>query len=660
MRTLNQAKESWLSLQTITDVEVFRERLQHPPLESRSVYWKARWNSLREDETLRAEIMQDVDRCMPENVFFRQQQTHAMMLDILFIFCKLNPDISYRQGMHELLAPVLWVVQCDAIQNGTHSATDDFMVSQLCDSRFIEHDSFTLFSLLMQNAKSFYEQKAHRRRVSLSSKPSSGKLENPILTIIGRIFDEYLPRLDPKLSSHLRGIELVPQVFLMRWIRLLFGREFPFDDVLPMWDIIFSEDSRLESVEMICLVMILRVRWELLDADHNTALSLLLRYPAMNDGHQPRDLVIDALKLRKTFNAVCAREIVLKYTGREVSQPDDLPDPDDFAVDDDLGSAHRPGSYEKSPKNFEKILQDAARNVFTQGEKWGINKAFRDAVDEVKRGVRDIQNMPTPQAPPRRHGRMQSRSSVSSITRRPDLELRLTALQQRNEQLAKLLKQATDELWEFQKNLTEEKGVDAAVVNDMSMSIARVGFVQVYLEDPSIPLPAEEPEDPPAPAPAEKPSSITITAPTTDPPPLPSTPPSRQSKQQDKPLPADPPSRPSLSHSSFSWILGQSSPPTSSSPFQTSSSSSPQRTAAARGFLFGTDEDEEEAEAKNLTPTATTQSSSLRRKPHHAKRAIRLSGGRKAGEALNTLQTEGEGAGKEGHGDGFDLSELTR
>ena len=50
--------------------------------------------------------------------------------DILFIFCKLNPDVSYRQGMHELLAPVLWVIERDAIDLGQGSRVlgDDAIV----------------------------------------------------------------------------------------------------------------------------------------------------------------------------------------------------------------------------------------------------------------------------------------------------------------------------------------------------------------------------------------------------------------------------------------------------------------------------------------------------------------------------------------------------
>lgn len=47
-----------------------------------------------------------------------------------------------------------------------------------------------------------------------------------------------------------------------RWIRLLFGREFGFDDVLSMWDAIFADDPSLEIVDLICLNMLLRLHWE--------------------------------------------------------------------------------------------------------------------------------------------------------------------------------------------------------------------------------------------------------------------------------------------------------------------------------------------------------------------------------------------------------------
>ena len=61
------------------------------------------------------EIFQDIERCMPESVYFRQPATQNMMLDVLFVWCKMHPTVGYRQGMHEILAPLLWVIERDAV-----------------------------------------------------------------------------------------------------------------------------------------------------------------------------------------------------------------------------------------------------------------------------------------------------------------------------------------------------------------------------------------------------------------------------------------------------------------------------------------------------------------------------------------------------------------
>lgn len=47
-----------------------------------------------------------------------------------------------------------------------------------------------------------------------------------------------------------------------RWIRLLFGREFPFNELLALWDTLFAEDPGLELVDMVCVAMLLRIRWQ--------------------------------------------------------------------------------------------------------------------------------------------------------------------------------------------------------------------------------------------------------------------------------------------------------------------------------------------------------------------------------------------------------------
>ena len=47
-----------------------------------------------------------------------------------------------------------------------------------------------------------------------------------------------------------------------RWIRLLFGREFPFNELLDLWDALLAEDPALDLVDMVCVAMLLRIRWQ--------------------------------------------------------------------------------------------------------------------------------------------------------------------------------------------------------------------------------------------------------------------------------------------------------------------------------------------------------------------------------------------------------------
>ena len=47
-----------------------------------------------------------------------------------------------------------------------------------------------------------------------------------------------------------------------RWIRLLFGREFPLEHQLLLWDGLFALDPGLGLVDFICVAMLLRIRWE--------------------------------------------------------------------------------------------------------------------------------------------------------------------------------------------------------------------------------------------------------------------------------------------------------------------------------------------------------------------------------------------------------------
>lgn len=184
---------------------------------------KSPWNTLRKDEEIRAEIFQDIERCMPEEPYFRQADTQRFMLDVLFIFCKINQDVGYRQGMHEILAPILWAVEQDCIDPGdingdtTESETNssDSIMKQCLDRSFIEHDAFTLLSLVMRSAKSFYELGDPDQKTPPNGFGTPQNGASPIVERSKRIHEVYLARVDPQLAKHLTDIEILPQIFLM-------------------------------------------------------------------------------------------------------------------------------------------------------------------------------------------------------------------------------------------------------------------------------------------------------------------------------------------------------------------------------------------------------------------------------------------------------------
>ncbi|KAI9740642.1 MAG: hypothetical protein M1818_004606 [Claussenomyces sp. TS43310] len=129
----------------------------------------------------------------------------------------LNQDVGYRQGMHELLAPILWVVEEDALRSEEpiSTDTDEFMMDVL-NASFIEHDAFSLFSLIMQSAKAFYETgEIDAKTNDQGNQREDQHGSSPIVERSKRIHEVYLARVDPELASHLTELEVLPQIFLM-------------------------------------------------------------------------------------------------------------------------------------------------------------------------------------------------------------------------------------------------------------------------------------------------------------------------------------------------------------------------------------------------------------------------------------------------------------
>ena len=370
-----------------------------------------------------------------------------------------------------------------------------------------------------------------------------------------------------------------------------------------------------------------------LEADYSAALTLLLRYPVPTAPYGPSSFVGDALYLRDNLLLDGGDHIISKYSRRapETTVTRKLPKKVRRARTAEQTAAQKTLSPKKasSPRlsparilqnqgGIEGIIHEAAKGVYNQGERWGVAKALRGAVQ----GLQSANSSPR-LLPEKSRWSLDSGKIISDSPQ--DLIAKIQSWEERNKSLAKLLEKAMEELWIQQRDSQKPNETTA---DALSLAIAKVQFVQVYLENPTMPLPSEDPSSeekiqdalfntdaglvPSSPGPPsypiqsdgvadEKSASDGINTVETDDysverlgpaptKPLPSTPKVSSPSKSSGLSPYSQP-RPALAQSSFSWMLGddqQKSGFVSASPF--SSERSDRRRKGVQ--LFGVERQE--------------------------------------------------------------------
>lgn len=267
------------------------------------------WNKFFQDKELRGMIKQDVLRTFPEMLYFQEEDVRTKMTDILFCYARENERLLYKQGMHELLAPIVFVLHCDhqAFQHASETANPSDEMKVLLDPKFHEHDAYTMFSLLMETAEpwfSSFEREVRKGKEEMLTsipfaRPQDSGPSVAIVTKVNRIQDQLIKKHDIELYMHLNRLEIAPQIYGIRWVRLLFGREFPLQDLLVVWDALFADSITLDLVDYVFVAMLLYIRDALIASNFQTCLGLLMHYPPIGDIHS---LLLKALFLRDPKN----------------------------------------------------------------------------------------------------------------------------------------------------------------------------------------------------------------------------------------------------------------------------------------------------------------------------------------------------------------------
>ncbi|XP_061598696.1 TBC1 domain family member 5 isoform X2 [Cololabis saira] len=251
------------------------------------------WNKFFQDKELKGMIKQDVFRTFPEIRYFQDEDVRTKLTDILFCYARENEQLLYKQGMHELLAPIVFVLHCDhqAFQHASETTSPSEDMKCMLNPVYLEHDAYAMFSQLMETAEpwfSSFEREVRRGKEEMLTsipfaRPQDSGPSVAIVTKVNRVQDQVVKKHDVELHMHLNRLEIAPQIYGIRWVRLLFGREFPLQDLLVVWDALFADSITLDLVDYVFVAMLLYIRDALIASNFQTCLGLLMHYPPVGD-----------------------------------------------------------------------------------------------------------------------------------------------------------------------------------------------------------------------------------------------------------------------------------------------------------------------------------------------------------------------------------------
>lgn len=154
-----------------------------------------------------------------------------LLTRILLVFAILHPDISYIQGMNEILATIYF---CFAKSKEI----------------YLESELFYCFENFMLEVKDIYLKENDH---------SSRGIHGIVKTIEGLL--EYQ---DIELSEHFKNIGIEINFFVLRWILIFFSQEFFMPETLRLWDSLIIETDKIRFITYVCLSVITKKRDDLL------------------------------------------------------------------------------------------------------------------------------------------------------------------------------------------------------------------------------------------------------------------------------------------------------------------------------------------------------------------------------------------------------------
>ena len=221
--------------------------------------------------------MKDINDIYKINI----KETHAdVIVRILFIYSTFFPDISYVQGMNEIIAPIYYIFSFDKTY-GVETNID-----------YIEADTFWTFNSLMNQIKDNFNHEKDNEKMGITTRIKKLK--------------KMLQILDLQLFEHFEKFKVEYYTFAYRWFILFFSQEFLMIDILRLWDYLFAPNDKFLNCYFVSLAVFELKRDELLVTDLSGILSNLKSFKGLN----VEDIISLAKNIKNQYGEIFLQIII--------------------------------------------------------------------------------------------------------------------------------------------------------------------------------------------------------------------------------------------------------------------------------------------------------------------------------------------------------------
>ena len=226
----------------------------------------------------------DVPFFEDKNINNEKETNYDVLRRILFFYANEHGEVSYIQGMNEIIAIIFYIF-----------SKDD---NEFC-KEYTESDSYYTFEILMEQIKEIFQM-------------DDLNYSELFLTLQIKEIKKILKKMEPDLFNYFKKIGLEIDNFVMRWILVLFAHEFKIDKAVNFWDRLFTQQDKMKFICYISVAIIKSNKKNIMEMDAEGVMEWAKQLQIKMNEIDITNIVKSALEIQHKHHKYKSNNIIIK------------------------------------------------------------------------------------------------------------------------------------------------------------------------------------------------------------------------------------------------------------------------------------------------------------------------------------------------------------